>query len=184
MFRSVLVAAFITLGLAACTANVDAKGSQLGTGAKIGTGKTDTTDTKKTKDSVKGLAGSKTPPAGATSKGKQSKPKVGNVEIPIQDAEVYVVLLNVDDDADEEEVFWVTAGDSTYVWVSSTVDCEDGNGKGEALVVFEQHGADFGWLVAGDGCGWTDAYGCSTVGGNEVCGGCAWDDAAIVCVAN
>jgi hypothetical protein len=185
MFRSSLTTVLLAFGLAACTANVDARGSQIGTGATIGGGKTSAAETTKAKDGIKSVAGSKTPPAGATSKGMQSKPKVGSIEIPIESAEVYVVLLNVDDDAEEEEVYWVASGDYVYVWVSATVDCADGNGSGEELLVYEQHGNEYGWLVAGDGCGWTNAYGCSgTISGPEVCGGCAWDTTAIVCQAS
>jgi hypothetical protein len=170
--------------LAACTANLDARGTKIGEGASIGGGKTNAAATTKTKDTVKGLANSKTPPTGATSKGMQTKPKVGNVEIPIENREVYVVLLNVDDDADQEEVYWVASEEYVYLWVSSTVACADGNGGGEELFVYEAHGSDSGWLVAGDGCGWTNAYGCSTTGGTETCGGCAWDNAAIACTAS
>jgi hypothetical protein len=174
----------IALSLAACTANVDARGTQIGNGATIG-GKTDKADTTKAKDSVKAIASSKTPPSGAVSKGMQSSPKFGATTIPFESAEVYVVEMNIDDDGDMEEVFWAVSGDYVYVWAAATVDCADGVGKGEEQIVLEQHGDAYGWLVSGDGCGWTNTYGCSSAdGATEVCGGCAWTDAAIVCTAS
>jgi hypothetical protein len=147
-------------------------------------GKTSKEATTKTKDTLKTFA-TKTAPAGATSKGKMTKPKVGNVEVPIVDVEVFVASVNIDSDGNSEELFWATNGTSVFVWSAVVVPCSDGVGKGAESLVYATDGTDYGWLVGGDGCGWSNAYGCSSkAGGAEVCGGCAWTEDAIACEAS
>lgn len=61
-----------------------------------------------------------TPPAGATSMGMMTSPKVGSATVPITNVEVYVFTANIDDDAAGETLYWAIEGGVVYVW--GTID--------------------------------------------------------------
>lgn len=134
---------------------------------------------------LKSLA-TKTPPEGATPKGEQSSPRVGSVTLPLTSVAVYAFTANVDDDADDEELFWALDGDAVYVWGSLGLACVDDAGDatgevGDADFVFAAVGDDYGWLTATDACGYSTHFGCSGSASSETCGGCDFDASAIVC---
>lgn len=133
----------------------------------------------------------KTAPAGATSMGMMSSPKAGNTTIPITNVEVYVFDANIDETEGDETLYWAydVDSDTAYVWGQIGLDCVDDNGDptgetGSADFVYEDGPNGSGWLTATDACGYSTLFGCSDDGTGEVCGGCDWNDTAIVCTSD
>lgn len=175
--------ALIAMGsvvLGACTANVDARGA----GAQ-GT----PPEAPKTKADKAGLRtkGGDTPPADSKPAGKQSKPSVQGVVIPIVDVEVYTFDDDWNGDGSLDTVYWSHVdGGSTFLWANGTVQCSDGLSDASAAFVMEVKADGSGsYMYAADGCGWSNFYGCDLdAAGNETtCGSCAMDTSAIVCAA-
>jgi len=144
---------------------------------------------KGTASKVMGYA-QKTAPSGATSMGMMSSPHAGNTTIPITNVEVFVFQANVDDTDGDETLYWAYEADddTIYVWGQIGLDCVDDNGDstgetGTADFVYEANATGSGWLTGTDACGYSTLFGCSDDGSGEVCGGCDWDDTAIVCVS-
>jgi len=143
---------------------------------------------KDTASNVKNYAKS-TPPMGATSMGMMSAPKAGDKTIPISNVEVYLFTANVDDDAAGETMYWAYDGEVIYVWGTIDIVCVDEEDvetgeTGDAYFILEADSEGYGWMVSTDSCGYSTIYGCSAEGGEEVCGGCDFDDSYIVCVAD
>jgi hypothetical protein len=131
----------------------------------------------------------KTPPSNAVSMGMMSAPKAGSTTIPIQSVEVYKFTANIDDDTSGEELFWAFDGDVVYVWGTIDLECVDDDDAptgetGVATFILEADDFGYGWMVSTDACGYSTLYGCSADEGDEVCGGCDWDDQMIVCDAD
>jgi hypothetical protein len=149
-----------------------------------------TTAAGKEKDTAMGVKNfaKSTPPAGATSMGMMSQPKAGDKTIPITNVEVYVFTANIDDDATGETLYWAIDDSIIYVWGEIDIVCIDDEGAdtgetGVAYFIYEADPEGYGWMVATDSCGYSTIYGCSGDEGGETCGGCDYDDAYIVCVA-
>ena len=147
------------------------------------------TAAQKEKDTAMGVKNyaKMTPPAGGMSMGMMSQPKAGNQTIPITNAEVYIFTANVDDDATAETLYWAVDDGVVYVWGAIDIVCIDDDGAetgetGVAYFIYEADELGYGWMVSTDSCGYSTLYGCSDDGGGEVCGGCDFDDTAIVCV--
>ncbi len=142
---------------------------------------------KGTADKVKSYA-STTPPAGATSMGMMSSPKVGTTTIPVSNVEVYLFTANIDGNSGDETLYWATDGQAAFVWGTIGLDCVDDSGAstgetGSADFVYEADAGGWGWYTSTGACGYSTVFGCSNDGGGEVCGGCDWNDDFIACVA-
>jgi hypothetical protein len=131
-----------------------------------------------------------TPPSGATSMGTTSSPQAGPATLPIDGVDVYTFQGSLSSDgSDDETLYWAALDDGTvYVWGEIDIDCVDDAGNetgdtGTADLVYEVNGSDYGWMTATDSCGYSSYFGCSSSGGDEVCGGCDFDSESIDCTA-
>ncbi len=129
-----------------------------------------------------------TPPSGARSAGTKSAPKAGGTTIPIEGVEVFTFAASIDDDEEDEDLYWAydDEDDVVYLWGTIDIDCIDEDGvetgeTGTAELVLESDSEGWGWLIDTDACGYSTTYGCSDDGSGETCGGCDWDEDFIVC---
>jgi hypothetical protein len=159
-----------------------------GTASKSDGGTVKTASKPKTKPSMPkltSLAGA-TAPAGAKSQGKKSSPSAGGTTVPVNDAEVYLVLIDFDGDSSEDQLYWAHVDGVTYLWAEGPVECEDGltDGTGGFVAVVNEDGSG-SYMFAVDECPTQNLFGCDfdAEGVETVCGACAWNEAAIACVA-
>lgn len=178
--------------LGACSSSTTSGG---GTAAPDGGVKTAKADgggkaqpaTKAKKGELRATAKNKTPPAGATSKGKQSSPTVDGVTVPISDVEVYELEEDIDGDGTEDAVYWARDDQkgATFVWASTAATCEDGSTDGTAAFIVEVKDDGTGtWLVGADGCeGAGVLMGCDfdADGNDTTCGTCVVDEEGYEC---
>lgn len=178
--RHLIVGSALLASFAACSTTVNINPPPPGTAAK---------NEKMSADKVRGFA-TKTPPPNGMPMGKMTNPRAGKVNVPIENADVYQFQANVSlrpDDA-PEILFWAATETAVYVWGQLDLVCvdEDDRETGETGVadfVFEADDQGYGWLTSTDSCGYTTIFGCSDDGGGEVCGGCDFNEAFIVCAA-
>ena len=108
--------------------------------------------------------------------------------MPIVNVEVFVVVLDLDDDGTDDTVNWArTTEGGLYLWTDGAVLCDDGTTDGSSGYMVQIQpdgsGADF---FAYDGCQEQGTSGCTfDANGNDlVCGGCSWNETVIVCASN
>jgi hypothetical protein len=139
------------------------------------------------KNDLRSAARGKTPPAGATPKGKQTKPTLNGATVPIAEAEVYVYEADVDGDGSENEVFWAhdEAEGATFVWFATKATCESGGSDETAAMVVEVQADGSGsWLLAADACDGTSGFvGCDfdAAGNDTTCGACEVTEHELAC---
>lgn len=180
--------ATIVAGCSSSTKTAPASGSKADGGAADG-GATSTKARPKTKPrtaSLKSKAGP-TPPAGATSKGRQTKPKAGALTLPLVDTEVFTFQEVLDEGGASTTINWarVETG-TTYLWASNSVTCDDGSTDPNAAFLMEVGPDGAGsWVFSLPGCPAGDLFGCDfdEAGEETTCGACALDGEALVCAA-
>lgn len=136
---------------------------------------------------LKAKAGPK-PPAGATSKGAQTQPKVGALQVPITDVEVFTYQEVFADNGAPETINWAyVEGKGTYLWAGGAVTCADGTTDANAgfLMGIAPDGTGT-YLFSLPGCPAGDFFGCDfdDAGNDTACGACAVADGAITCAVS
>jgi hypothetical protein len=186
MFEKTLVvaAALALAGTVACTANTTNTTTSPATKDGGGVSTKEKPTTKPKTASLKTKAGS-TPPAGATSKGKQSSPQVGSLTVPINNVDVYVFTDDFDGDGKDDTIYWAYDGSSTYLWTVGSVTCADGtttDPAGAFVVEIKPDGTGT-WLVSTGACPSSDLFGCDfdASGTETTCGVCQIQDGNLVC---
>lgn len=187
LFVTGFVLATIVAGCSSSTKDAPASGAKTDGGAADG-GATATKARPRTKPrtaSLKSKAGAK-PPAGATSKGRQTKPKVGALTLPLADTEVFTFEeAAFDEGGAASTINWAhLETGATYLWASGSVTCEDGSTDSSAAFLMEVNADGTGtWLFSLPGCPAGDLFGCDfdEAGEETTCGACALDGEALVC---
>lgn len=173
-------------GTTACSVKTEEKAAPAATKTDGGTSSSTKVKPKKQAKSSKLATLAKGTPEGATSQGKKTRPSAGGSVVPIVDVEVFVVLVDIDDDGADDTINWAQSEDgTTFLWAEGPVTCADGlsDGTGGFLASIAADGTG-AYLFALDACPEQNLFGCSfdADGVETSCGACAWSDEAIVCV--
>jgi hypothetical protein len=124
------------------------------------------------------------PPSGATYAGIEAHPMVGELELPIRDAQVYIFTVTTKSGASVPVKWAYTQGVGTYLWATAPIQCEDDKTIARGGFVMEIHEDGTGTYALGTRqCPVAHVYGCSFDSHqNETgCGACVWNGTELVC---
>jgi hypothetical protein len=117
------------------------------------------------------------PPSGAAYTGTEAHPMVGELKLPIQDAQVFTFSVKTANGATVPVKWSYSPGTGTYLWTTAPIQCEDDKTVAHGGFVMEIHEDGTGSYALGTKqCPLARIYGCSFDADQKEkqCGVCVW----------
>jgi hypothetical protein len=124
------------------------------------------------------------PPSGATFTGTEAHPMVGELELPIQNAQVFEFTVKTQSGATVPVKWSYSPGQGTYMWATAPIECEDGTTIARGSFVMKVRDDGSGSYALGTRqCPVAHVYGCNFNSQRQdtQCGACAWNGTDLAC---
>ena len=124
------------------------------------------------------------PPQNATFVGTEAQPTVGDVGLPLQNAQVYQFTVKTKDGKTLPVKWSYQAGTGTFLWTTAPIECGDGStiARGGFVMKIREDGSG-SYALGTKQCPTSAIYGCGfdSKGKETDCGACAWNQSELVC---
>jgi hypothetical protein len=124
------------------------------------------------------------PPSGATYAGIEARPMVGELELPLTDAQVFVFNVKTQSGATLPVKWAYSPNGGTYLWTTAPIQCEDGKTVARGGFVMEiQEDGSGSYALGTRQCPIAHIYGCNFNSQQKetTCGACAWNGKDLAC---